>query len=301
MSIHLKSLIFSPETAPRNRLKQALMQTRLRTTSFFARDSREALRFVGREKDLAVIFIRSSLSPKAINAFQTEVAQAELTYKPIFALLLDADHNVSEHVSRYYVGGMEGFLQEPFATDTVDELLDIAFQNRKRQVDEEEKRLNALRFMIRDGLQLVDEAALQRYLNERRGGGFALRRMKRLRLRTRKAGDDLVPEILLRLLEEEVVLQGENLELERFVPRETKVAFAEHPGKILSTILSDRNLSSERLATLLDVEQSYLEELLAEQAGITPQVSKGLARILGNTEDYWLSLQKAYELYISRQ
>jgi addiction module HigA family antidote len=70
-----------------------------------------------------------------------------------------------------------------------------------------------------------------------------------------------------------------------------------HPGEILQEeLLKPYNLTAKQLAKNLKVETKTINELVKEQKDITPELSYRLGLYWGIREDYWLDLQKHYEL-----
>ena len=70
-----------------------------------------------------------------------------------------------------------------------------------------------------------------------------------------------------------------------------------HPGEILrEELLKTYQLTAEQLAQSIQVENKIVERILNEKQGITPELSYRLGCYWGIREDYWLDLQKHYEL-----
>ncbi|KLL02892.1 MAG: antitoxin, XRE family [Mycoplasmataceae bacterium CE_OT135] len=70
-----------------------------------------------------------------------------------------------------------------------------------------------------------------------------------------------------------------------------------HPGEILrEELLKPYQITPQQLAQSIQVESQVIEELINEQRDITPELSYRLGYYWGVREDYWLDLQKHYEL-----
>ncbi|MCB0352098.1 MAG: hypothetical protein KDD64_01200 [Bdellovibrionales bacterium] len=298
MNIILECLVVCPETASRARLKDALSLTKIRTSVTQARDLRRATEIASKQPELAVVFMHSTLSEESIRKFQEDVAQMKLRYRPIFVVTLHTDHLLSEYISEHMLNGIEGFLSEPFATTDVDDVIQVAFLNRQKQVEAEDRNLSALKFMMHEGLTLIDNAAIERVKRAGRGGGFSRRRMNRLKLRLRSLGEKVGVELLLPLIEESVAQQIKNLDITLFHRTVQRAAYADHPGKVLTEIIEARALSPERLCELVSGDAKELLALLDEKGELTPKLSRELARVIGNTPNYWLSLQTSYDNYV---
>lgn len=70
-----------------------------------------------------------------------------------------------------------------------------------------------------------------------------------------------------------------------------------HPGEILrEELLKTYDLTAEQLAKCIKVESAIIKEVVQEKRNITPELSYRLGLYWGVREDYWLDLQKHYEL-----
>ena len=70
-----------------------------------------------------------------------------------------------------------------------------------------------------------------------------------------------------------------------------------HPGEILrEELLNPLKISIEQLAKSTQIKEEVIKDILAEKQDITPDISYRLGLFFDLREDYWLSLQKRYEL-----
>ena len=75
-----------------------------------------------------------------------------------------------------------------------------------------------------------------------------------------------------------------------------------HPGEILwEDFMPDFNLTTASLASALDVSRQTVNELLRERRSITPVMALRLSRLFGNTPEFWLNAQGAYDLWHARE
>ncbi len=72
-----------------------------------------------------------------------------------------------------------------------------------------------------------------------------------------------------------------------------------HPGEILRDELEALELSANFFATALDVPGNRITAILNGQRGITADTALRLSRYLGTTAEFWLNLQKSYELRVA--
>lgn len=77
---------------------------------------------------------------------------------------------------------------------------------------------------------------------------------------------------------------------------------AKLPGEVLSDeFLKPRGLSSTNLAISLGVTTSRISEIILGRRRISPETALRLARYFETTAEYWLDLQRDYELSIARE
>lgn len=73
-----------------------------------------------------------------------------------------------------------------------------------------------------------------------------------------------------------------------------------HPGEQLrEEFMKPFGLSAYRLAKDLDVPVSRVQDLVAERRAITGDTALRLARYFGTTPEFWLNLQRDYDLELA--
>jgi addiction module HigA family antidote len=75
-----------------------------------------------------------------------------------------------------------------------------------------------------------------------------------------------------------------------------------HPGDILLEEFmkpSDPPVHAHRLAKVLDVPADRITAIIKEQRGITEETAIRLATFFSTTAEFWMNLQKAYELRLA--
>lgn len=71
-----------------------------------------------------------------------------------------------------------------------------------------------------------------------------------------------------------------------------------HPGEILrEDFMPDYELTVSGLASALGVSRQSVNELLRERRAVSPEMALRLAKLFGNTAEFWLNLQRAVDLY----
>ncbi|HPD56191.1 MAG TPA: HigA family addiction module antitoxin [Smithellaceae bacterium] len=75
-----------------------------------------------------------------------------------------------------------------------------------------------------------------------------------------------------------------------------------HPGEMLrEDFLPDYNLNVASLAKAIGVSRQTVNELLRETRSLTPLMALRLSRLFGNTSEFWLNAQCAYDLWEVQQ
>lgn len=70
-----------------------------------------------------------------------------------------------------------------------------------------------------------------------------------------------------------------------------------HPGEILrEEYLAPLHLSANRLAAALGIPTNRVTEIIGERRAVTADTALRLARVLGTSPDFWMNLQKRFEL-----
>ena len=75
-----------------------------------------------------------------------------------------------------------------------------------------------------------------------------------------------------------------------------------HPGEILlEEFLVPMSISQNRLAIELRVPCHRVNEIIHGRRGITADTALRLAKFLGTSPDFWMNLQKSYDLAVARE
>jgi len=71
-----------------------------------------------------------------------------------------------------------------------------------------------------------------------------------------------------------------------------------HPGEMLrEDFLQDYGLTATGLARALGVSRQSVNELLRERRAVSPEMAIRLARLFGNSAEFWLNAQRAVDLW----
>ncbi len=75
-----------------------------------------------------------------------------------------------------------------------------------------------------------------------------------------------------------------------------------HPGEVLKELyLEPLGMSAIALARELHVPRTRIERLVKGQTGVSADTAMRLAKFFGTTPEYWLNLQRAWDLARARE
>ena len=73
-----------------------------------------------------------------------------------------------------------------------------------------------------------------------------------------------------------------------------------HPGEFLRETLDELGLTQAAFANALDISPMRVSHLLKGDRPVTAELALRLGRALGQTPQYWLNLQTAYDLKVAQ-
>ena len=73
-----------------------------------------------------------------------------------------------------------------------------------------------------------------------------------------------------------------------------------HPGEHLAEMLDELGISQYRLAKTIGVPARRINEIVHGRRSITADTALRIGRALGMTPEFWLNLQRMYDLDIAR-
>ncbi len=73
-----------------------------------------------------------------------------------------------------------------------------------------------------------------------------------------------------------------------------------HPGEHLDEILEELGISQYRLAKTIGVPPIRINQIVHSRRAITADTALRIGRALGTTPDFWLNLQRMYDLDVAR-
>ena len=73
-----------------------------------------------------------------------------------------------------------------------------------------------------------------------------------------------------------------------------------HPGEHLAEIMRDLGITQYRLAKTIGVPQVRIHDIVHCRRSITADTALRIGKALGMTADFWLNLQRMYDLDVAR-
>ncbi len=73
-----------------------------------------------------------------------------------------------------------------------------------------------------------------------------------------------------------------------------------HPGEHLAEILDELEISPSRLARAIDVPPRRINDIVRGRRAVTADTALRIGQALGMTPEYWLNLQRMYDLDLAR-
>ena len=74
-----------------------------------------------------------------------------------------------------------------------------------------------------------------------------------------------------------------------------------HPGEHLAEELDDLGISAAELARQIEVPVNRITAIMNGQRGVTADTALRLGHWFGTSAEFWLNLQKSYELRLAEQ
>jgi len=74
-----------------------------------------------------------------------------------------------------------------------------------------------------------------------------------------------------------------------------------HPGEHIAVELEELDMSASELARVLNIPPNRLTEIIRGRRGISEDTALRLSQWLGTTPEFWMNLQRNYELRLADQ
>ena len=72
-----------------------------------------------------------------------------------------------------------------------------------------------------------------------------------------------------------------------------------HPGAMLrEDFMPEYDLTVSKFAKAIGVSRQTVNELIRERRAVSPEMALRLSRFFGNTPEFWLNAQRAFDLWV---
>lgn len=97
------------------------------------------------------------------------------------------------------------------------------------------------------------------------------------------------------MLKSRIIIEGTGMSIQNNTKRTIRPT---HPGEMLSEdFMPDYGLTTASLAAALGVSRQSVNELLRGRRAVSPDMALRLARLFGNSPEFWLNAQQAVDLW----
>ncbi|MCB0331557.1 MAG: hypothetical protein KDD70_17925 [Bdellovibrionales bacterium] len=292
---HFKVLSVDPDAESRLRLKELLRELCAKLSFHAVAKHNKACAKLEAQEGFDAVFVRSTAKRGELESLIDEIKNTSLKTRPLVILLVRGSDFSADYVSQFMLKGFDGVLREPYAADEIQNVLEIAEKNNSKQISEERKEAAASLVLMKDALSQIDEAARTKSNTDGKAGGYGLKRMRELTPVIRSLLEKVSDENYQLLLQTQVFERLRTLDLSTFKRRPKGKKKAIHPGAVLKNILEERSIPIATLAQKLALEEEAVLLIIDGRKSISRDVAAGLARNIGNTEDYWNGLQREYD------
>ena len=74
-----------------------------------------------------------------------------------------------------------------------------------------------------------------------------------------------------------------------------------HPGELLREIIEDRGITQTELARAIGVSSMRISHIARETRPVTADIALRFGRAFGQSPEFWMGLQNAYDLKIAER
>ncbi len=296
-----RSLILDEDSDSRGKFREVLQSIVVKGNAVLARNVRDACTRIDAGERLDAIFISSRLGKDKINEFLEKIRTNSKLEKTLRILNLKGTHQDSAFVAKTFMGGIDGFICEPYSADGLLSLIRELKESKSKVLDHSKRRNVGITFLVDDAIKQVDSMAVSMGRDPEKGGaGAGIRELKRISAELQTIAASSKEDL-------------ENILIEKFTAvevarRAPKIATgkAKHgavvvPGQALSQIISQRGVSTEKIRELLHLSEVEFERLLAGTYAIDHALAEKISHTLGNTVEHWLGIQKRYDAHLKAE
>ncbi len=287
------ALIIDPVLDSRVRLREVIRSVAATGETILARTQKEAIDRLENGSSVHAVFMSSRDSAQSLREFYDKAKNFTATKESLFILTLKGAAKESTYIAPLLLYGFDGFICEPFSSESVRDLLDSAKEAKSKTSSERAKKLALYEFLIGDAIRLIDQIAYKKATTgDPNSGGYALRDLKKVSHEMASLYEtvkDRAAEIIVRRFEAvPVPKEIHNRKRLSVEPRPPS------PGEEVQEIMKRRGIDSKRVQEALQLNDQAFQSFLSGELPVTEHIIHALARLVGNTPEYWKQSERRY-------
>lgn len=298
-------IVLLSDSGSRARLREVLQHVALHTRVHVVPSEPLAIDIVTSTESLDSVFISSDWDEERVCKFIEDVREKgkHLPKPPLIMMTVDSAHSDISFIAPFFTAGVHGFIGEPFCTEQIVEILERLASKPVNEVVDESKKPALLQFAVGQALKTVDFLADRLIVRPGKPDVMAMRQLRRVHQTLASLSSGRLDEYFEQLINKTINLeppkppQVDNRSRRRAVEEKIPV----HPGVLIQQEMSRRRIANEHLLKSLKWTEADLDGLLQQKVALSEEQSRDIARVLGQTANYWLGLQQAYDTWQQRK
>ncbi|MBX7137335.1 MAG: hypothetical protein K1X83_05065 [Oligoflexia bacterium] len=291
-------LIVDADPDSRSRLKTVLAAVENRPRIRQCSSVQQALAVAEDPGGFTHLFVNSSIGDEGITEIAAYLQSRAKSPAAKLIVCLNTNNQKSESVAAMYLGGIDGFISEPFSTVSMMQLMDT-LAKQVMSADERKARMrSAAGFLIQSAIKHLDQAAVI-VGNGAETGGYPMRTLRSIS-KTLQSLEHELPDTLINMLIDQFAAAPPPKDRGNGKKRQQKEKVL-HPGVELRLIMKQRGIQLEKLLEKVHLAAEELSNILDGKAPVTAPIAEALARSIGRPPSYWLSAQKRFDQELDKQ
>lgn len=290
---YTKVLIIEDNMRFRIQIKEMLKEVILKPDIFLSKDLKEFFESLEFHK-YKIILINCITFSDELEKIIGVIEKKFVKLKPIIIGYIPDSEKESGKLTDSIDSGIPNMIFTPFSVSDLSKIL-VKHNLLMSHVEKHKKARMLLKTLIISATKNIDKLSENIALAQRPNMS-AKKNMKSLRARIETQAEVLDDDEFLDAL----LAQMENIEPVKYRgrkrPRKQKAKeIIRHPGYELKQLIESRNLSIDKLAKACKVDIKVIEGICKEELELTPDLAESLAKTVGQTQSYWMDLQRKFK------
>lgn len=275
-------VVFDDRIQRRAALRETLNNMPFEVSLYAAHSVTDGLEFCRENSQLDFVVI-GTVGESSHSAAAKRIGAEFKCIPPMVALLSPREQNPVDLAD--VASAFDAAITEPFSVNQVQSAVDRVVTSERYKRFRTHQENGGLKTLLYYAKQMIEvRGALQRL--KKQSSFQALRDWRKTAARMKQLRDSVDEEELVRLLEA-TVRDAEPYSNIVAPTRRSKVAI--HPARVVHRIIRTRGISLEVFKRAVKLPDDVIDQFLAEKAPMTQEIAEGLARVLGQTAEYWMN------------